>query len=249
MTMILGRSIQRVALEAQCQFLALPPTFLLPLRARLSTTANFVKPNPPPESLRNAGVFNVTPAPLSTRPRQSALRQSTCTQPSSPLPPPPTSPLPPLSPSVKELLPLLRAQPSHYITAHIHARPYLLTLGDTLRLPFHMPLVRPGDVLRLTRASSIGSRDYTMQGAPYLDERLFECRAVVAGTEAEPMRVLEKTKRRQRHVKHVKTKLRFTILKVKELRVRSLEEVEGEREAGKDHGGDEGGVEVGNKGV
>ena len=69
-----------------------------------------------------------------------------------------------------------------------------------------------------------------MQGAPYLDERLFECRAVVAGTEAEPMRVAEKTKRRQRHVKRVKSKLRFTILKVKELRVRSLEEVEGEGE-------------------
>lgn len=61
---------------------------------------------------------------------------------------------------------------------------------------------------------------------PYLDERLFVCRAVVMGVEAEPMRVLEKTKRRQRHVKHVKSKHKYTVLKIKELRVRSLEEIE-----------------------
>ena len=91
-----------------------------------------------------------------------------------------------------------------------------------------MPRVQAGDVLRLTCASSIGSRDYTLRGAPYLDERLFECRATVVGMEAEPMRFLEKTKRRNRKVKTVKSKHRFTVLKVKELRVRSVEEVEGE---------------------
>ena len=68
-----------------------------------------------------------------------------------------------------------------------------------------------------------------MLGAPYLDDSLFECRAVVVGTESEPMRFLEKTKRRQRHVKTVKSKHRFTILTVKELRIKSLEEIEGER--------------------
>ena len=66
-----------------------------------------------------------------------------------------------------------------------------------------------------------------MCGAPYLDERLFECRATVVGVEAEPMRFLEKTKRRNRKVKTVKSKHRFTVLKVKELRMRSVEEVEG----------------------
>jgi len=88
-----------------------------------------------------------------------------------------------------------------------------------------MPKVKPGDVLRLNRASSIGSRDYTLRGAPYLDERLFECRATVVGVEAEPMRYLEKTKRRNRKVKTVKSKHRFTLLKVKEVKIRSLEEV------------------------
>lgn len=70
----------------------------------------------------------------------------------------------------------------------------------------------------------IGSRDYTFRGAPYVDEGSFVCRAVVVGVEGEPMRVVEKTKRRQRKVKTVRSKMRFTILRVKELRVLATEE-------------------------
>ncbi len=46
-------------------------------------------------------------------------------------------------------------------------------------------------------------------------------RAVVLGVEGEPMRVVEKKKRRQRRVTTVKSKMRFTILRVRELRVLS----------------------------
>ena len=72
-----------------------------------------------------------------------------------------------------------------------------------------------------------------MRGAPYLDERLFECRATVVGVEAEPMRYVEKTKRRNRKVKTAKSKHRFTLLKVRELKIISLEEVEGENVGGR----------------
>ena len=44
------------------------------------------------------------------------------------------------------------------------------------------------------------------------------------------MRVVEKTKRRQRHVKRVRSKMRFTVLRCVELRV--LGEGNGEAEAG-----------------
>ncbi|KAF1989615.1 hypothetical protein K402DRAFT_371453 [Aulographum hederae CBS 113979] len=158
-----------------------------------------------------------------------------------------------LSESVRQLLPLLRAQGPHYITAHIHAFPYLLTQGDTLRLPFRLPSVNPGDVIRLNRASVIGSRDFTlkagemppksvlykgMKGEPvpakerrkWIDERLFVCRATVLGVESEPMRIMEKTKRRQRHVKTVKSKHRYTVLRISEVKINSVEEIE----AGKD---------------
>ncbi|KAK2748337.1 hypothetical protein FQN57_000995 [Myotisia sp. PD_48] len=130
-----------------------------------------------------------------------------------------------LTPSLTALLPHLATQPAHYITAHLHARPYLLTVGDQLRLPFRMPNVQPGDIIRLNRASNIGSRDFTMKGSPYLDERLFECRLRVTGTESEPLRIKEKTKRRQRHVRRIKSKHKYTILRVIEVRTKQLDEL------------------------
>lgn len=91
----------------------------------------------------------------------------------------------------------------------------------------------------MNRATHIGSRDYTLKAPEpikgtadavkkvfYLDERLFTVRARVVGIETEPMRVEEKTKRRQRHTKHVYSKMRFTVLKISELEVKSLEEYE-----------------------
>ncbi|EEH37775.1 hypothetical protein PAAG_00696 [Paracoccidioides lutzii Pb01] len=141
-----------------------------------------------------------------------------------PIPPTFTKPLT-LTPSLTSLLPYLTTQTPHYITAHLHARPYLLTPGDTLRLPFLMPNVQPGDILRFNRASVIGSRDFTLKGAPYVDERLFECRVRVIGTEAEPLRIKEKTKRRQRHVRRVKSKHKYTILRVVDVKVKGVDEL------------------------
>ncbi|PGH05427.1 hypothetical protein GX51_02951 [Blastomyces parvus] len=141
-----------------------------------------------------------------------------------PIPPTFTKPLT-LTPSLTSLLPHLTTQTPHYITAHLHARPYLLTEGDTLRLPFLMPNVQAGDILRFNRASVIGSRDFTLKGAPYVDERLFECRARVIGTESEPLRIKEKTKRRQRHVRRVKSKHRYTILRVVDVKVKGVDEL------------------------
>ena len=135
-------------------------------------------------------------------------------------PSPPPAPIPD---SVRNLLPFLAAQPGHYITVHIHGFPYLVQPGDKIRLPFRMPGVLPGDVLRLNRASVIGSRDYTMKGAPHIDERVFECRATVLGVESEPLRIKVKKKRRQRRARTVKSKHRYTILRISELNINDVE--------------------------
>ncbi|SLM40733.1 Ribosomal protein L21-like [Lasallia pustulata] len=251
---MLTRTIKRAILETQWQPTSLPPTFLLPLRARLTKISHTTDPAPPPGPLSTHP--NYQPI-TSFRPPTSSLTTSTnsSTISNTPITPPPPlppstshalTPSTPLTPTIRSLLPLLRAQSSHYITAHIHSRPYLLTPGDTLRLPFHMPSVQPGDILRLNRASVLGSRDYTLQAGSaageripgrlgngkkaYLDERLFVCRARVVAVDSEPMRVMEKTKRRQRHVKHARSKMRFTVLRVMEVGIRSVEEVEGEVE-------------------
>lgn len=82
-----------------------------------------------------------------------------------------------------------------------------------------MPDANVGDVLRLDRASIIGSRDFTLKGNPYIDDRLFMCRATVVSVESEPIRIKEKTKRRNRKVKKVKSKHRFTVIRVSELKI------------------------------
>lgn len=272
---MLSNTLKRTVLEAPSTW---PPTFLLPWAANLPTRSFSQQPSP-----------KRAPSAPSCSPRAHTRRMSTVTRESSSDPklPPPSQPsgtqdAAPHQPSstLHELLPLLRSQGPHYLTLHIHGKPYVVTQGDTIRLPFLMPGVGPGDVLRLNRAINLGSREYTLKApapspklksptastvsvldpttgslashsrvmptgplgssptvvyAPhyipniakgrhsYLDEGLFVCRAVVMGVESEPMRTKEKTKRRQRHVKTVKSKHRFTVLKIKELRVESSE--------------------------
>jgi len=215
-----SRALRRSIADAPVSTSALPPTFLLPIRARFfnSTTQHVESPPDALESSQLPTASSPSPAKIPTNPRtfNRAVPQA---------PPLPTKPLE-LTPSIRELLPFMTAQPSHYITIHIHGKPYLVTEGDSVRLPFHMPGVVPGDVLRLNKAANLGSRDYTMKGEPYLDERLFVCRAVVEGAESDPMKIKEKTKRRQRKVKTVKSKHKHTVLRISELKLHTLEELE-----------------------
>lgn len=232
---LLARTARNALVETRA---TLPSTFLLPHRAHLTTHSHTLDASNVPDPLLQSGQ-RLSPA----------LKDRVAAHTLSPKAPAPSTPSAPntrldlvstqLTPSIRTLLPLLHSQPAHYMTLHIHGRPYLLTKGDTLRLPFLMPDVKPGDVLRLNRATHIGSRDYTLKAPEalkgtadhskkvfYLDERLFTVRARVVGIETEPMRVEEKTKRRQRHTKHVFSKMRFTVLKISELEVKSLEQYE-----------------------
>ena len=225
-----------------------PPTFLLPHRRKLhqvSTLQQEPTPAPqfqntqsliPPEDVVPESAILASDDTISVS--EAGLMTATPTDITS-TPSPPSKPLV-LSKSLQTLLPALESQRPHYITAHIHRFPYLLTAGDTLRLPFHMHGASPGDVLRFNRASILGSRDYTLKAGTlyselydkkytnepnYLDERLFECRVRVLGVESQPMTTKEKTKRRNRRVKTVKSKHKYTVLKVMEVKVNSLEEL------------------------
>lgn len=215
----------------------------LPLRSRLHTTSMKQAEVEPFKSMQE----DIPPTLLSQSPAP-AIVESTFTVEA------PTStesqPLV-LSQSIQSLLPALQTQKPHYIQAHIHRFPYLLTEGDTLRLPFEMHGVMPGDVLRFNRATIVGSRDYTLKAGfqspqhsspphvrgeqftnkkrtnepNYIDERLFECRMRVMGLDSGPMLIKEKKKRRIRRRKTVMSKHKYTVLKVMEVRVKSLDEV------------------------
>ncbi|KAF9876486.1 hypothetical protein CkaCkLH20_05894 [Colletotrichum karsti] len=210
----MSRSLLRSVLELRTPVTRLPPTFLLPIQARrFNSTAPIIEPQ----------TTAAQDAPVAATPSEPSIAKKAA---AAAAPPPTKTPAAPIPEQVQAVLPFLAAQPNHYITFHIHGRPYLVTPGDSVRLPFKMPGVVPGDVLRLNRASVIGSRDYTLKGAPYVDERLYECRAVVTGTESEPMRFKEKTKRRNRKVKTVKSKHRYTTLAISELKINAIDEIE-----------------------
>ncbi|KAL0474874.1 ribosomal protein L21-like protein [Neurospora intermedia] len=225
----MSRALLRSVLELRTPVTRLPPSFLLPFHpaaaaaapaARfLHQTAQQVEPTSQSDAAAAAA------AAAATLLKASPSKVTTATTPEASAAVPTSTPFsqqPPISQQVKELLPVLAAQPGHYTTIHIHGKPYLVTEGDTVKLPFKMPGVAPGDVLRLNRASVIGSRDLTLQGAPYVDERLFECRAIVMGTESEPMRVMIKKKRRCRKKKHVFSKHKYTVLRINQLKINDV---------------------------
>ncbi|EAW09401.1 mitochondrial 54S ribosomal protein bL21m [Aspergillus clavatus NRRL 1] len=165
-------------------------------------------------------------SPLSAKPRAQSSTPTRQSPPARKQPAAPRFAAPvKVTKSLLEMLPHLTSQKPHYITAHLHARPFLVTAGDHIRLPFLMPNVKPGDILRFNRASVLGSRDFTLKGAPYIDERLFECRVRVMGVDAEPLRIKEKTKRRNRHVQKVKSKHKYTLLRVMDVKVKTAEEL------------------------
>ncbi len=216
-----------------------PPTFLLPQRRNLHQIATLQQEPTPAPHFKNTQPLIPPEAPETGLSLATASKPAISATTSATTPPTPSNPLV-LSRSLQTLLPALHAQPPHYITAHIHRFPYLLTTGDTLRLPFHLHGVAPGDILRFNRASLLGSRDYTLKAGKesgetydakrtsepnYLDERLFECRLRVLGVETQPMMIKEKKKRRIRRTRTVKSKHKYTVLKVMEVKAKSLEEL------------------------
>ena len=96
----------------------------------------------------------------------------------------------------------------------------MITEGDSIRLPFLMPEAPIGTILRLNRASILGSRDFTFRGDPWIDEQHFLCRAIVTAIEQEPERVKIKKKQRNRKTKKVKSQHKFTVLRIMEAKVR-----------------------------
>ncbi|KAH8885111.1 hypothetical protein GQ53DRAFT_751404 [Thozetella sp. PMI_491] len=231
----MSRALLRSILELRAPATRLPPSFLLPIRARhFNQTSQIIEPTQPApttipaQAQAKQAAGTPKPSPISEAASSFSQTAATATPQAESSTSQGAGPLSPasLDPSVRTLLPLLAAQPARYITVHIHAKPYLVTAGDQVRLPFKMAGVVPGDVLRLNRASVLGSRDLTLRGAPYIDERLFECRAVVLGTESEPMRVLIKKKQRNRRKKHVRSKHKYTMLRISEVKVNQLEEME-----------------------
>ena len=118
--------------------------------------------------------------------------------------PPPSKPSPLLA---------LMHKSNLYMTVHINGFPFLLSPNDTLHLPFHLREVPIGSVLRMTNVSRIGVRDYTLQGRPFIDPKVFTCKLRVIEHTKQPIVVTVKTRRRRRRHRHLPNKQNYTVLK------------------------------------
>ena len=136
---------------------------------------------------------------------------------------PPPRPIPIIDPSSNSTpSPLLRTQSpiapllstaNLYMTVHINSFPYLISPNDTIHLPFHLADAPLGSVLRMTRVSRIGVREYTLQGRPFIDENTFTLKMRVIEHTKMPLVVTKKTKQRNRRTRHLFNKQNYTVLK------------------------------------
>lgn len=105
-----------------------------------------------------------------------------------------------------------------YAVFRIHNRPYLVTEGDKVILPFKMKQAEVGDILRLTDVITLGSRNFTLKDNP-IDPSLYNLKATVIEKTKRKFEIREVTKRRNRRVRHAKRKGDLTILRISKLEV------------------------------
>ena len=127
--------------------------------------------------------------------------------------PAPKSTPPSSSPSQSSPLTPLADDSNVYMTVHINSFPYLISPNDTLHLPFNLPDAPLGSILRMTNVSRIGVRDYTLQGQPFIDPKLFTLKLRVVEHTKMPMVITIKKKQRQRRARHLFNKQNYTVLK------------------------------------
>lgn len=118
---------------------------------------------------------------------------------------------------MSSLLTALKHELRLYASVRIHNKPYLVTRGDLVHLPFNLKSAQVGDKLRFSAIDTVGSRNYTWNGDVSADQVLVE--AVVVEKSRAPMSIKEVTKRRNRHVKHLLNKPAYTTLRVSELKL------------------------------
>lgn len=105
-----------------------------------------------------------------------------------------------------------------YAVFKIHNRPYLMTEGDKVILPFKVKEADVGDVLSLTDVVTIGSRNYRLVDYP-IDSSLYTLKATVLEKTKRAFEVREVTKRRNRRVRHAKSKGDLTVIRISELKL------------------------------
>jgi large subunit ribosomal protein L21 len=115
--------------------------------------------------------------------------------------------------STSDALAILRTQPSHYVVASVAGKKYLLAPRDLLTVP-RLRDVNVGDVLRLNAVHEVGSREYTLRGAPDLPTDTVSVSATVVEHTKGALERITKFKRRKGYKKVILHKQPYTRLRI-----------------------------------
>ncbi|KDQ61668.1 hypothetical protein JAAARDRAFT_45224 [Jaapia argillacea MUCL 33604] len=125
-------------------------------------------------------------------------------------------------PSTSSALSLIRSQPSQYVVAAIAGKKYLLAPKDLLTVP-RLNDVRVGDILSLSEIHELGSREYTLRGAPLIPQEAVRVQATVVEHTKGKMEVIVKKKKRKGYTRTIKHKQPYTRLRIGSIEVEGAE--------------------------
>ncbi|KAF9324963.1 hypothetical protein BGZ89_002274 [Linnemannia elongata] len=150
----------------------------------------------------------------------SAVRLFSATSTASQATPSSSTASPSTSSSDDSQISLLRNQLKYYAVAEIKNRPYLITKNDIIVLD-RLKDVQLGDVIELNQIKELGSKDYAIQGAPYVSSEYYSIKATVI--EQPKGKIVEtfKKKRRKHFQRRYHIKPLHTLLRVSELEVKA----------------------------
>ena len=118
--------------------------------------------------------------------------------------------------SSQGLLTKLRDQLRYYAIAEIAGRPLLITKNDKV-VVHRLKDVNVGDVVKLDRVRELGSKDYTIKGSPFVDEKYYDINAtVIEHTKSKLIRIVKK-KRRKNYKRTIEHKQTHTVLRINNL--------------------------------
>ncbi|KAI9297412.1 hypothetical protein K502DRAFT_340235 [Neoconidiobolus thromboides FSU 785] len=122
----------------------------------------------------------------------------------------------------KQLINKLRSQNKYYAVLKIKGKRYTVTENDTIVLGYSSEL-KLGDKLRMEQVTELGSKDYSIIGAPFVSEKLYEIEGTVVEHTQGPEINIVKFKKRKGYRREYNYRNHYTLIKVSKLEVNKME--------------------------
>jgi ribosomal protein L21 len=121
------------------------------------------------------------------------------------------------SPPTKEALSRLHNQPRHYAIVEVTESPHYVTVGDTI-VSLRRNDLNLGDKIILDRIREVGSKDYILQGNPYVRPEYVRVTGTVIGHPESATFVTERKRRRQDKTVREHT-VPYTLIRVSDIQI------------------------------